>query len=268
MPQVSDIEIVAMSITMEAMSISSENLLYSKLKTDYPLLHERFPDRRNFNKRRRKLRERIDEVASNVASFLTEDKSTYVVDSCPAPICRTVRAPQLKILKEDLDFQPQMGYSAIDKKYYYGFKLHLLVSDRGTITSYYLTAANVHDSKMISSLVEGHIADCELLGDKGYFSAPTQLSLFETQRVILKTPSKKNTKVISSWSNGNSKSRKIVETVFSQLEDQFSLKRNYAKSFLGYFTRITSKIAAHTLLQYLNFSRDVPILQIKHALAI
>ncbi|PWJ92225.1 hypothetical protein BC749_11720 [Flavobacterium araucananum] len=38
------------------------------------------------------------------------------------------------------------------------------------------------------------------------------------------------------------KSRKRIETLFSQLCDQFMIRRNYAKSFLGFKTRILSKI--------------------------
>ena len=49
------------------------------------------------------------------------------------------------------------------------------------------------------------------------------------------------------------KSRKRIETLFSQLCDQFMIRRNYAKSFDGFKTRILSKITALTIIQYLNF---------------
>ena len=37
------------------------------------------------------------------------------------------------------------------------------------------------------------------------------------------------------------KSRKRIETLFSQLCDQFMIRRNYAKSFPGFKTRILAK---------------------------
>ncbi len=55
------------------------------------------------------------------------------------------------------------------------------------------------------------------------------------------------------------KSRRRVETFFSQLCDQFMLKRNYAKSFTGLRARIIAKIAAFTLLQWFNKSNGKPI---------
>jgi len=49
-----------------------------------------------------------------------------------------------------------------------------------------------------------------------------------------------------------SKARKRIETLFSQLFDQFIIQRNYAKSFDGFFIRILSKITALTLTQWFN----------------
>jgi hypothetical protein len=187
-----------------------------------------------------------------MADELILNESTFIVDSTPVPICRTVRAPKLRIIKDDVDFQPAYGYQAIDKTRYFGFKLHLLVSSVGRIKNHILTPANVHDIRVAEDLVEAFLKDCNLLGDKAFFSEPVQLSLFESCKVTLKTPKKKNMKTLSEWNKGDARTRKIAETVFSQLEDQFLIKRNYSKSFLGYHTRLSSKIAAHTMLQYLN----------------
>ena len=48
------------------------------------------------------------------------------------------------------------------------------------------------------------------------------------------------------------KSRKGIETLFSQLCDQFMIRRNYAKSFDGFKNRILSKIMALTIIQLIN----------------
>ncbi|MDD1539948.1 IS982 family transposase, partial [Riemerella anatipestifer] len=45
---------------------------------------------------------------------------------------------------------------------------------------------------------------------------------------------------------------KRIETFFSQLCDQFMIKRNNAKTFEGFKTRIISKITAATIIQYIN----------------
>lgn len=56
------------------------------------------------------------------------------------------------------------------------------------------------------------------------------------------------------------KKRKRIETLFSQLCDQFMIRRNYAKTFQGFKTRIISKITALTTVQYINkfvFNRNI-----------
>ncbi len=62
-----------------------------------------------------------------------------------------------------------------------------------------------------------------------------------------------------------SENPKRIETLFSQLCDQFLIRRNYAKTFEGFKTRILAKITALTLIQYINkFIFDRPINNIKN----
>ncbi|MGV0956781.1 hypothetical protein ACTS91_10235 [Empedobacter falsenii] len=62
------------------------------------------------------------------------------------------------------------------------------------------------------------------------------------------------------------KSRKRIETLFSQLCDQFKIRNNYAKSFNGFKTRVLSKITALTFIQFVNvfvFNRKMNRLKIE-----
>lgn len=56
------------------------------------------------------------------------------------------------------------------------------------------------------------------------------------------------------------KSRMRIETLFSQLSDQFRIQNNYAKSFNGFKTKTLRKITALTFIQFVNvfvFGRKV-----------
>lgn len=56
------------------------------------------------------------------------------------------------------------------------------------------------------------------------------------------------------------KKRKRIETLFSQLCDQFMIRSNYAKTFKDFKTRIISKITGLTTIQYINkfiFNRNI-----------
>ena len=81
-----------------------------------------------------------------------------------------------------------------------------------------------------------HQKDFVLLGDRGYLSESIQLDLFQTVKVKLETPKRTNQKDYKPQPYIFRKSRKRIETLFSQLCDQFLIRRNYAKSFEGFLS--------------------------------
>ena len=129
-----------------------------------------------------------------------------------------------------------------------------------------ITIAEVHHIHFLKNIKQ-QLSDCVLLGDRGYLSESIQLDLFQTARIQLETPKRSNQKEYKPQPYIFRKSRKRIETLFSQLCDQFLIRRNYAKSFAGFKTRILAKITALTLIQYINkFIFDRPINNIKNQL--
>ena len=94
--------------------------------------------------------------------------------------------------------------------------------------------------------------NCTLIGDRGYLSTQVQTDLFNYANIKLDTPMRSNQKNYHKQKYIFSKSRKRIETLFSQLCDQFKIRNNYAKSFNGFKTRILSKITALTFIQSVN----------------
>jgi hypothetical protein len=87
-PRFSDLEVVALSLTAEALSIDSENLLFSKLQTDYK---DDFPNlifRRHYNDRRKYLFGLMDSICKGIATNMNKYEEIYCVDSKPVEICR------------------------------------------------------------------------------------------------------------------------------------------------------------------------------------
>ncbi len=60
---------------------------------------------------------------------------------------------------------------------------------------------------------------------------------------------------------------KILEVCKRFSQDLVNDMRNYAKEYIGFFTRIISKVSALTDSQYLNKINNRPIGRIKYALA-
>ena len=130
-----------------------------------------------------------------------------------------------------------------------------------------LTKASVHDIHYLHDVKE-QLSNAFLLGDKAYLSKEFQIDLFTSSNISLQLPTRTNQYNHKKQPFILRKARKRIETLFSQLCDQFMIRRNYAKSFDGFRTRILSKLTALTILQFINkFFNHKPINHIKHALA-
>lgn len=108
--------------------------------------------------------------------------------------------------------------------------------------------------------------DCGIFGDKGYIGTELQLDLFETTNIKLEGPYRLGPKDWKPTFLPFVKARKKVETISSQLNDQFLVIGNYAKDTCGLFARIICKVSAITVLQYINYTNNRPIGRIKYAL--
>jgi len=264
-PKFSDLEVVALNLTAEALSIDSENLLFNKLKSDYKDDFPHLISRRQYNDRRKLLFDLTNKIRQDMAKDIDEFEDTYCIDSKPVEVCRLARAKRNQMGKTDYEKAPSKGYCASQDRYYFGYKLHILCGIRGVVHSFDMTKAAVHDIHYLQD-IKTQISDCNILGDKGYLNGAVQLDLFETANIQLEIPMRRNQKDYKPQFYLFKKLRKRVETLFSQLDDQFMLLRNYAKDVAGFFIRVLSKITAATALQYLNKINNRPIGKIKYAL--
>jgi len=256
-----DLEIVALSLTTEFMSIDSENALFKQVSTSEI---SNLIDRSQFNKRRRKLFLFSEEIRTNLASFFLNFEDYYIVDSMPLEICKFSRHNRIKICKDEFETAPSKGFCASQNSWFYGYKLHGVCSVSGVFHSLDITKAEVHDIHFLKNIKQ-QMSDCVVLGDRGYLSETIQLDLFQSVNIKLETPMRINQKGYKKQPYIFRKSRKRIETLFSQLCDQFLIRRNYAKTFEGFKTRILAKITALTLVQYVNkFIFDRPINNIKN----
>jgi len=265
--QFSDLEVITLSLTSEALSVDSETLLFSKLRSEYLVDFPNLIDRSQYNRRRRALFEVIEQFRKKLAHKIVEAEDTFLVDSKPVEICKISRASRAKICKENIDTYPDKGYCATQKVYFFGYKLHGVCSLNGVFFSFDLSPASVHDIHYLKDIKQ-LFSHCRIIGDKGYIGAEQQLNLFESARIKLEIPMRRNQHGYKPQPYIFRKARKRIETLFSQLDDQFLMGRNYAKSFSGFKTRILAKITSLTIIQYLNkFQFQRPINHIKHALA-
>ena len=260
-PNLSDLELISLTILAEFKSIDSEHQLFREIK-GWEI--ETKIERSVYNRRKRKLFPYIEKLRIKMAEKFNEFENYFVIDSMPLEVCKMARSSRSKICKEADYAIPNKGFCASQNLHFYGYKLHAICTINGVFQSFDLSPASVHDIHYLQD-IKTQLSDCVILGDKGYLSQTIQLDLFNEVNIELETPKRKNQKDYKPQFYQFKKYRKRIETLFSQLCDQFMIRRNYAKSFEGFKTRILAKITTLTTIQYLNkfvFNRNINNLKI------
>ncbi len=161
------------------------------------------------------------------------------------------RARRAKFGRETPETAPNYGYCAAQKTTYYGYKFHAVCNVQGVFQAFDISQASVHDIHYLNDIKE-QFSDCVLIADRGYLSRQYQQDLFDSNAIVLETPKRRNQLDYQPFIKTLRKARKRIETLYSQLCDQFKIRRNYAKSFAGLSTRISSKVTALTMIQWIN----------------
>lgn len=264
-PKMNDLEVVALSCCMEALSIDSENLLWSKLKTDYVSLFPNLIDRSRFNRRRRRLTSWILRVQESVSGRLERLSQTMVIDSIPVPVVKMAREKTFKAFRKSFETAPAKGYSAVNKGWFIGYKLHVVIFDNGVVQQSGITKGNVHDINFLKQINELPVHK-QIIGDRAYISKTLQMDLFEQYKVKLRVPFRNNQHDYRKHPKKYKSKRQMVETFFAQMCDHLNLRRNYAKTYEGLVVRLTSKLSSMSILHWINHLNGRKLAQIKHAL--
>jgi hypothetical protein len=228
-PKMTDIQVISLALVMEALGIDSENLLFSKIKTDYPYLFANLIDRSRFNRRRRRLHPHIMRIQDKISKRLEHKSSTMVIDSIPVPVVKMAREKTYRAFRKSFETAPAKGYSAVNRGWFIGYKLHVVIFDNGVVQQSGITKGNVHDINFLKSVDKLPLKK-RLLGDKAYLSKALQMDLFEKYSVELRVPFRYNQYDYTKHPKKYKSKRQMVETFFAQMCDQLNLKRNYAKS--------------------------------------
>lgn len=260
-PKLSEIELIAVDLTSEFLGIDSERDLFRKL----PACLLSKVERSVYNRRKRRLFYHRNLLRKKLACNIGFH-DYYIVDSMPLEVCKLSRSSRSSICKEEYETAPDKGYCASQKNNYYGYKLHAVCTVEGVFTDFDLSQASIHDIHYLKD-IKSLYQSCTILGDKGYLNIDYQRCLFDSKQIKLEVPMRRNQKNYKAQAYIFRKSRKRIETLFSQLCDQFMIRRNYAKSFDGFKNRILSKIMALTVIQLINKLNNRNINNLKTVIA-
>lgn len=262
-PQCSDSELLTMSLVGECCGWAVETEMLSHWGKHRDLF-PRQPSQSRFNRRRRQLSDALCLLRQALLERLDLAlEQLCALDSHPLPVVAYHHAS--RSAREWRVYQADYGWAASRQSRFYGFRLHLLVTLQGLILEYALAPASVHDLPMGQELLANRCS-LTVLGDKAYIGKTMAAELKARQDIDLLTLPRSNQRVQlpKAFHRPFNTARLIIETVNSQLSEQFGIQRNHAHTFWGLTTRLHAKLTAHTLCVYLNRLLDKPkFLQIK-----
>ena len=127
-----------------------------------------------------------------------------------------------------------------------------MITLEGYITAFEVTPASVDDREGLRDLAENQL-DLVIPGDKG---CTGEVLWDDMRRQGIWLMSLKPSNYKKNWPTEIRRlifrSRRRVETVFSQLSGQLNTERVLAKSFRGLCTRLQNKVLAHNLCMAFN----------------
>ena len=165
------------------------------------------------------------------------------VDSTPIKVCDNHRIRTHRVFSE----YAKMGKSSMG--WFYGFKLHLIISDRGEILSFCLTSGNVDDRNetVMDSLTKEIFG--KLFADRGYTSQKLFEKLLERD-ITLVTRAKKNmkNKLMNLYDRLMLRKRTVIESVNDFLKNICNIEHSRHRSVINFLLNLVSALAAYSLL--------------------
>ena len=238
-----DEAIIAIHILGKLLGFTSERAWY-RFVIGNLFTKEMFPERSRYNRRCRSLRWAIKWIRHQLAKR-GQHHAYAAVDIFSIELYHHARMYRVKRFQGIAD----IGYCASKKMAYYGFKLHLQITDQALPMGYVLTEASCHD-RTVAETVMAQLPHPYTLGDKGYVSQALQKKLYDEYKIAFWTPARKNQRVAQSkeWKQWMKQKRKIVETAFSVLVDSFRITEIRANSVSGFETALDGILLAYSLV--------------------
>lgn len=162
------------------------------------------------------------------------------LDATSLSVCHNNRARKHKT------FDGLVGWGKDSVKWYYGFKLHLAVNDKGELLSFSLTPGNTDDREVVLELLKGFFG--RFYADKGYISQKLREDLYQ-RGIELFTTIRKNMRprIISLFDKLMLRKRVLIEGVIDQLKNISQIEHSRHRSPENFVVNLLAGLVAYML---------------------
>jgi len=163
------------------------------------------------------------------------------IDSTPLKVCHIRREHSNKVFKG----MATKGQCSIG--WFFGFKLHLIINDKGEILDFMITQGNVNDREPLKQQSFHQRIFGKLIGDKGYICKTLFEQLF-VDGIHLITKIRKNMKncLMHIHDKILLKKRALIETVNDELKNICQIEHTRHRSFENFVTNLLSGLIAYS----------------------
>ena len=217
--QMSDAEVLTTAIV--AMQWFGGNFERARALLKQPQYIPKMLSKSRFNRRLH----RIQHLVQTLFAFLGElwkeyniDKR-YIIDTFPVAVCDNYRIPRARIYQNEA----YRGYISSKKRYFYGLKIHLLVTEAGQPVEFFLTPASYSDGGGLRRFEFDLPSGSTVYADKAYTNYLIEDLLEEARDIHLSPFRKKNSlRPVPPWVHYLQHTyRKMIETAGSLINGLF-----------------------------------------------
>jgi hypothetical protein len=178
-------------------------------------------------------------LCAYLSSLFGECSGISYIDSTPSAVCHNRRIQAHQVFAG----LAQRGKTSMGC--FYGFKLHLVVNERGELLALQFTPGNVDDRKPVYRLTQRLYG--RLFADRGYVSQKLAQQLWQDRQLFLITRIPKNMQNRLMLMNDKLLLRKpaIIESVIDQLKNISQIEHTHHRSPINFFVNVLAGLIAY-----------------------
>lgn len=162
------------------------------------------------------------------------EENIYIVDTYPIPVCDNIRIARCRLYQE----AAYRGYKSSKRRYFYGLKIHMLVSETGRPIEFFLTCGSFSDTTGLELFDFDLPPGSMVIGDKAYNHYLIEDILADKEIHLYPIRKKNSKRPLAGWIHFfQSHYRHAVETAGSMIE-RLLPKSIHATSTAGFELKV------------------------------
>ena len=177
-------------------------------------------------------------------SRMSECTDISYIDSTKIAVCNNKRITSNKVFKNVAKIgKGSMGW-------FYGFKVHLIVSEKGDLLAFNISQGNKSDKNrlLVNKMCEN--LSGKLFADNGYVSSPLRKELKEKDvTLVTRVNANMKNKLMTMEDRILLNKRGIIETINDQIKNLCNIEHTRHRSVYNFFVNILSGLVNYTFFQ-------------------